>query len=566
MKRKTDNLFGDLPCCAKDFIELVIKKMRYRKKVRADVMSELAAHFEDELRDCKSDEEKQQRAEQLIEEFGDVKLLGVLLRRAKKRCRPLWRTIVAKTFQTIGIMLLCFIVYTIWFFSGKPTISVDYLAIWNQMNRPQLADEDNAWPNYEKAVELFVTPDKKLEDIMAFKNLRSSYVRFDELDLEDQKKIRTWVLGNDAAWRQYTQASNKSYCYRKVRYNENDEEKWMLNILLPELGTLRNLARLGIWKSRIEIDNGQTDIAIDECLAVIRTGRFWQGSQATIVEQLVGMAISNLGYGEILNILSSCDVDSKQMQHIQQQLLDIYRDGFPAMDFEGEKIMFMDIVQHIFTDGGLGGGHLIPERMSLIYEIIPNIGNGVFGDYDNRGDTAITLLFTAPAMYHARRNKTVAKADEIYNQMGRFAKMTPYQCRINDVNGKKLVESVLTYKYLLVRMFIPAFDRVSELTYRTKILHEAAITILALQRCKLEQGKYPEDLAELQKSGCIKNIPIDPWSDKPLIYKKTKDDFTLYSVGFNFIDDGGVPGTNNKGKPRYMWANDGDTIFWPVEK
>ncbi|MCK5473629.1 MAG: hypothetical protein KAI59_06310, partial [Planctomycetes bacterium] len=69
-KRKMDKLFGDIPDCAKDFIELVIKKMRYRKKVQADVMAELAAHFEDELRDCENDEEKQQRSQQLIEEFG----------------------------------------------------------------------------------------------------------------------------------------------------------------------------------------------------------------------------------------------------------------------------------------------------------------------------------------------------------------------------------------------------------------------------------------------------------------------------------------------------------------
>ena len=152
----------NIPLCASDFINLIIKNMRYRRKVRADVMAELAAHFEDELKDCTNDEEKEQKARQLITEFGDVKLLAVLMRRAKKRCRPLWRIVVVRTFQTVGVLVVLFCFYTIWFLTGKPTINIDYLALFNQMNKPQVQDEDNAWPHYEKAIALFVEPDAEL--------------------------------------------------------------------------------------------------------------------------------------------------------------------------------------------------------------------------------------------------------------------------------------------------------------------------------------------------------------------------------------------------------------------
>ena len=64
----------NLPTCAAEYIELVIKKMRYRKKVQRDVQAELAAHFEDELRDCKTDEEKEQRG-QLKELNAGLKLV-----------------------------------------------------------------------------------------------------------------------------------------------------------------------------------------------------------------------------------------------------------------------------------------------------------------------------------------------------------------------------------------------------------------------------------------------------------------------------------------------------------
>ena len=99
-----------LPACAEEYIQLIVKKMRYRRKVRQEVQEELTAHFTDELKDCETDEDRQQKAKQLIAEFGDVKLLAVLLRRAKKRCRPLWRTAVVRSFQVFGIIVIYFII------------------------------------------------------------------------------------------------------------------------------------------------------------------------------------------------------------------------------------------------------------------------------------------------------------------------------------------------------------------------------------------------------------------------------------------------------------------------
>ena len=74
-KKEQNKLFDNIPACAAEFIKLVIKKMRYRKKVRLDVQAELTAHFEDALKDCTTDEEKEQRAKQLIEQF-DKPLCG----------------------------------------------------------------------------------------------------------------------------------------------------------------------------------------------------------------------------------------------------------------------------------------------------------------------------------------------------------------------------------------------------------------------------------------------------------------------------------------------------------
>ncbi|MHC4266215.1 MAG: hypothetical protein ACYSUK_09815, partial [Planctomycetota bacterium] len=151
-KEKEQYLEG-LPANAVEFIKLVVKKMRYRRKVRREVLAELSDHFKDALKECKIDEDKKKEAQKLIEEFGDVKLLGKLLRRAKKRCRPFWRTAVVRSFQTVGVLILCLVLYVAWFLTGKPAVTVDYLAQLNRLVRPVAEESLNAAPLYIQAAQ-----------------------------------------------------------------------------------------------------------------------------------------------------------------------------------------------------------------------------------------------------------------------------------------------------------------------------------------------------------------------------------------------------------------------------
>jgi hypothetical protein len=63
-------------------------------------------------------------------------------------------------------------------------------------------------------------------------------------------------------------------------------------------------------------------------------------------------------------------------------------------------------------------------------------------------------------------------------------------------------------------------------------LLRAARTAVALCRGKLKDGKYPESAPA--------SMPADPFSGKPLIYRRTDSGFVIYSVGGNkHKDDGG---------------------------
>jgi hypothetical protein len=143
----------------------------------------------------------------------------------------------------VGVLILFFVLYTVWFLTGRPTISVDYLAIVNQMSRPQARDEDNAWPHYEKAISLYVEPDTELRKIV---DRTSGRVNLEGLNEDEQEEIRKWVELNEAAWQEFVAGSLKSYCYRECSYNSKDEDKWLFNVKPCGLRIFAESYQLGI--------------------------------------------------------------------------------------------------------------------------------------------------------------------------------------------------------------------------------------------------------------------------------------------------------------------------------
>jgi len=175
-------------------------------------------------------------------------------------------------------------------------------------------------------------------------------------------------------------------------------------------------------------------------------------------------------------------------------------------------------------------------------------------------------LCTAASMVQAGRDKMIDKGNEVYDCLEKRARMSPYEKHVsNSCNIDAMISALPRYRFFLLYMLMPAVDQASEHAYRGKALHQAAVTVLALKRWQLEENNYPEKLDELVAAGYLKEPPMDPWSDKPLVYKKTADNFTLYSVGSNFKDDGGQVYRDEKGKIK-LWGDEGDAVFWPVQK
>lgn len=98
---------------------------------------------------------------------------------------------------------------------------------------------------------------------------------------------------------------------------------------------------------------------------------------------------------------------------------------------------------------------------------------------------------------------------------------------------------------ILARVLFPGepftYDRVIELIAGEKRARlRLLVAHLALRRFWLAENKYPAALDELVPR-FLPAVPLDPFVNRELRYKKRPADYLLYSIGGDLIDDGGLP-------------------------
>jgi hypothetical protein len=550
-QNRKEGKLSKLPVAAADFIRLVVKKMRYRRVVQDDVRAELAAHFEDELKSVKTDAEREQKAKQLVNGFGDAKMLAILLRRAKKRCRPLWRTVVARAFQAVGVLFVCLVLYIVWFLTGKPVVTTDYIAELNNMVRPVADESLNAAPLYNKASKVFEDLPDDISRLLGKK--------YYEVTSEEKQLMEKWLTDNEKVLQQVIVGTQKPY------YWQHYEGEEMFSVLLPHLSGYRNLAKALCWRTQFLSEKGRYEEAFNDIKACYRFGRHVKGNVVVLIEQLVGIAIEALAIEDLRGILSEHQVDSEALTILQRDLEQIIAGEDFVMNFAGEKLFIYDEIQRCFTEDRFGGGHLYLTRMGQISSVddpyAHTIGELIVGTIfePEAWPIAVKVLF-----FHPNKQQTREATDRFYAYCETIAQKTPAQIRSQGIDVEKETTKIIRDNVFL-NILAPALQRASEIGHRHSTNVEATISILALQRYKADKGSYPDDLQELVTTGYLRQLPLDVYSDKPLVYRKTDDSFILYSFGEDFKDDGGKTGADRKGRPR-VWDHEGDAVFWPVPK
>jgi hypothetical protein len=549
----------NLPTSVSSLIDAIIDIMRYRKSVRAEVRQELTDHFTDALTGFENEHEKQQRIQELVEEFGDPEVLGMLLRRAKKRCRPLWRTLVVRAFQLLGICFLLLIVHFVYLSFAAPNIEINYVEKTTRLSQLVTDESKNAAVWYQKAIDAYQPPEAVFNEATAVEIKKlDTHGWVTELTTEQSALLEQWYTANAEAYAYLFKGTELPYCWWEYDY---DKSQTLYSMVLPKYQNLRELLVLLCWQAKQESVRGNYQTAFERLQKTYRFGMHFKGPK-TLIEQILGVGIQNYAMQANRQIISHCAVPLGDITTLRKTILALFQDDTFIADLETEKFAMLDFIQRLYTDNGHGQGVLIPRQLIAF--------NRHADFFDVLEVPVLSEGFSYGAsLVSADRENMTQEVERLYDRIEDYIRKTPYEQHtlgyIDPVNELWNNTTLYHYRYWPIFMFTPAVSKIGEITYRSRCNVQATITILAVIQYQKEYGQYPDTLDKLLSIQLLSEAPLDPFSNEPLVYRKTEDGFKLYSVGANFVDDGGIPATTDGDQPDF-WGENGDTVFWPVSK
>ena len=315
---------------------------------------------------------------------------------------------------------------------------------------------------------------------------------------------------------------------------------YLMDQAMPRSKADRHLAFALKYQIQWDCEQKRGDRALSDALVLARFGRLLCGT-ALLVEEMVGVAIVELGVDETRRVLSKLDSDSKALTAAYQSLEQIVNTDRPWFTYEYEKALFYDVIQHGFTDDGQGNGRPLAQGVLVAVASPPDWWKGL-------------LLFDYPD-----RKETTQHIDTLYENMDRMAnQLTPWDHK-NESDRPPVPVGLQT------GIVLPAYERIAQLSWRMRTSCQATLAILAIKRYEKVHGTLPDGLNDLVRDGLMDAIPRDYFSDGPLGYRRSAEGFILYSRGEDFQDDGGTTATNEHNEPR-RYGSHGDWIFWPVSQ
>lgn len=552
-----------LPAPLAQLVRDVVRGTRLRRAERADIALELAAHFADGL-------ESGESVEALHASFGDPRTASRLLRRAARAKRtPFDRAFLGMLRWgsiSVAAVVGIYLVSAAWLWFRRPTIAFNATErLASVMPVPE--DGVGAWPQYREAMRWatpwrFGTPGER-GDAVAGQHLSVVAGDLSRADQEVWREAAAEIVLHRAEIDQLRAAAMQPALGYPVLHTWRQEDgevlkgEWgknnpppvppppheasVFSVLLPQLGVLRESARILGADAAVAADRGEGDRAVDSLIAIFGVARH-AGEHGFLVSKLVEAAIRELAVEQIVEILERRPTafDLANLARLADALGDLRPESF-QIGWSTERIGFEDLLQRVFTDDGDGDGVLLMGELAKYAKVkrtIESSSSGLGGETMEQIIGAMSA--PAGALWLEGRRDTLARYDAYFQEMDRLAGLPLWEF---DYDPEKWFDGrPETSRRRVFTLFAPAADKLIATQKLMISTMQATRVVVALNRFKLERGHWPVGLDELVPA-FLRAIPRDPYDGHALRYELREGAPVVWSIGSDRLDDRGVPGT-----------------------
>jgi hypothetical protein len=589
---------ASLPTEIQAAVSQVVKGTRLWKIERVDVAQELVAHFQDGL-------EAEATIQQLLTSFGDTEVAARLIRRAKKRGRPLAWHFWHYGWLSLATLLVVYIFVGLAMMMGRPTIKTDYLAIINE-RALAVPEARRAWPLYRDALlSLGIrgeSGDSDFASVIPNMDSKPGDANWPELEqflvdhADSIAKLRTaarrpnlgfvtsnWFVAFSPEDRELFGISVTSEQVEAFK-SQTLEDRWLISTLIPYLQQLKTAALLLASDAHRAALQEEADTAITDIGALLGVSHHIQETPF-LVNLLVANAVRSMACVTIQDTIQEnpqlwSDQQLRELAHSLAAAQIDWRKGF-----DGEIASFHDTMQRFYTDDGHGDGRLA-FRVSHQQNIFAQLDS--FTNYGPESTPSLLAADSLAMLAMPAANMVVASRKHMTETYLGFintamAKIDLPLVKQNDVllpNEELLSERagpIEQFRYCFVRLMVPTYQVMWNKIAYSEGQRDGVLVGLALEFYHREHNAWPKTLAELSPRW-LPDVPIDRITGNPLGYEFVDDQPVVYSVGVDQDDDGGRVPRSNGGNPDVDLASpnhfqahpvvgaehDGDWVIWSM--
>lgn len=345
-------------------------------------------------------------------------------------------------------------------------------------------------------------------------------------------QTRQWIEANERPLALLAEASRRPRFF--IPFNGGKQPQTMIEIQIPHVSLLRETRRPLLTRSMLRLTTGDYAGFHDDLMTAHRLARLL-AKASTLVERMVAMNEIEIPACAVERAAAaSGKLSAEQCKALAVELaalgdLPSLADAWAV----GERYMGLDVLQMMARAGPIRAGEYLNAAItpgpvariepSLAYLFIP-----------------IPYEQSMRAINHFHDSAMAAMQLATYPQ--RAAMMRLWTQHVSETTRHGPV-MILTTPDWAIAIFLSQLEKTLIHADIARMQNHLTRVALALAAFKADHGSYPAALDELSPQ-YLSAIPVDLFSEKPIIYSRTAEGYSMRSVGPNMTDDQG-----RKGKP-----------------
>jgi hypothetical protein len=341
--------------------------------------------------------------------------------------------------------------------------------------------------------------------------------------MSELRFIRDWMMLKEA-----DRAARRAYCDWEMTPRIREEG---IGLLLPDVQSLREIARYLKIRTKLELADGQYDKAARSLQTGLQMGRHCADAP-TLIHALVGAALSAVMFGEVEEWIAQPDSPNLYWAlGLPQPYIDLRR------PLQGERIWMDNMLpgyREALADPSKGPPQ--PVGVGDLMRLVE--GWNSHGGQNLAMSLMVAKKYPAAKEYLRKHGRTAEQVESlpaqsavllhevaIYDQM--FDEMLKWQGQpywitkpaLDRVDAELRQDMPSGRRYSLAGMLLPAMSKVHLASARTDRKINLLRTIEALRLYAAAHGQWPNALADITEVP----VPIDPISGKVLEYRRDGD-------------------------------------------